>query len=308
MKYTGESYSDLGKKIKALRLDAGMSQAELAKGIITRNMLSRIENGQALPSIQTLCYLSERLGVQPGYLLDDRDDGTVKKSERLLSIIKKEFASGNFDICIQYCRSLEHFHDEKVKILAHSLYYLGIEKLFDNSPIKEAQWLISEALKSEEMLCEKMIVEGKVYRALLDGFAFSPESGKEESLIARLKAFAVAPCDVAIFSSLIAFSDKKAENILEKLVPTLIFENNAYPSILIGINELKAERYSSAYSKFIEAISGSLPSPIRCFVLTLLERTSIALKEFEKAYSYMTMRKELVSKLLKRVEISEKFY
>ncbi len=308
MKYLGESYSDLSKKIKALRLDAAMTQSELAEGIITRNMLSRIENGEALPSVQTLCYLAEKLGVQPGYLLDDRDDGTKLKNERLLSMIKKEFASGNYDICLQYCHSLEYFSDEKAKIRAHSLYLLGIQKMFGNSPIKEAQWLISEALKSEDLLDKNMIVEGKVYRALLDGFVFASESGREESFIARLRSFASAPCDIAIFSSAIAYSEKKTDNNLEKLLPILIFENQAYMALLSGITEFKAERYTNAYSKFIEALSGTLPSPIRCFVLTLLEKTSVSLNEFENAYSYMTMRKELVSKLLKKVEISEKYY
>lgn len=308
MKYVGESYSDLGKKIKALRIDAGMTQAELAKDIVTRNMLSRIENGEALPSIQTLCYLAEKLGVQPGYLLDDRDDGTKIKNERLLSMIKKEFASGNYDICLQYCRSLEHFYEDKARIRAHSLYLLGTEKMLGNSPIKEAQWLISEALKSEELLDKYMIVEGKVYRALLDGFAFSSESGKEESFLVRLKNFAPGPCDIATFSSAISYSEKKSDNTLDRLLSVLIFENQAYMAVLSGITELKAERYTSAYSKFVEAMSGTLPSPIRCFVLTLLEKTSVSLNEFEKAYSYMTMRKELVSKLLKKVEISEKYY
>lgn len=308
MKYTGESYSDLGKKIKALRLDAGMSQAELAKGIITRNMLSRIENGEALPSVQTLCLLAENLGVQPGYLLDDRDDGTKLKNERLLSMIKNEFASGNYDICLQYCRSLEHFNDEKARIRARSLYLLGIDKMFMNAPIKETQWLISEALKHEDLLDKNMIVEGKVYRALLDGFVFASESGREESFITRIRNFASAPCDIVTFSSVIAYSEKKTDNNLEKLLPILLFENQAYMAILSGITELKAERYTTAYSKFVEALSGMLPSPIRCFVLTLLERTSVSLNEFEKAYSYMSMRKELVSKLLKKVEISEKYY
>lgn len=308
MKYAGESYSDLGKKIKAIRLDAGMTQAELAKDIVTRNMLSRIENGEALPSVQTLCRLAEKLGVQPGYLLDDRDDGTKRKNERLLSMIKKEFASGNYDICLQYCRSLEHFGEEKSKIHARSLYLLGIQKMLGNYPVKEAQWLISEALKSEDFLDKSMKVEGKVYRALLDGFAFAYESGREESFIVRLKSFASAPCDIAIFSSAIAYSLKKTDNNLDNLLPLLLFENQAYTAILSGLTELKAGRYTTAYSKFVEALSGKLPSPIRCFVLTLLENTSVSLNEFDKAYSYMTMRKELVSKLLKKVEISEKYY
>jgi transcriptional regulator with XRE-family HTH domain len=56
-----------------------MTQQELAGEYITRNMLSRIENGFALPSIPTLLYLAEKLGVPAGYLLADE----TEEKERL---------------------------------------------------------------------------------------------------------------------------------------------------------------------------------------------------------------------------------
>ena len=53
-----------------------MTQKELSEGIVTRNMLSRIENGEALPSLSTVSALAARLSVPVGYLIDDLDDGT----------------------------------------------------------------------------------------------------------------------------------------------------------------------------------------------------------------------------------------
>ena len=41
----------IGEKIKALRISKRMTQSELAGDQITRNMLSLIENGSALPSL-----------------------------------------------------------------------------------------------------------------------------------------------------------------------------------------------------------------------------------------------------------------
>lgn len=61
----------LGANIKAARLSAGLTQGELAGENVTRNMLSRIENGAALPSIPTLCTIAEHLGIPPGALLGD---------------------------------------------------------------------------------------------------------------------------------------------------------------------------------------------------------------------------------------------
>ena len=44
----------LGEKIRQARLDAHLSQRELCGDVITRNMLSQIENGSARPSMDTL--------------------------------------------------------------------------------------------------------------------------------------------------------------------------------------------------------------------------------------------------------------
>lgn len=60
------SYSALGQKIKNARLEMGLTQKELCGGDITRNMLSRIETGDAYPSLETLCCLASRLGLPPG--------------------------------------------------------------------------------------------------------------------------------------------------------------------------------------------------------------------------------------------------
>ena len=63
---------ELGSRLKQARLDAGMSQRQLCGDVITRNMLSQIENGSAKPSMDTLRYLAERLGKPMGYFLEEQ--------------------------------------------------------------------------------------------------------------------------------------------------------------------------------------------------------------------------------------------
>lgn len=63
---------DLGSKIKAARMAAGLSQRQLCGEQITRNMLSQIENGSAHPSMKTLGYLAEKLGKPISYFLDEQ--------------------------------------------------------------------------------------------------------------------------------------------------------------------------------------------------------------------------------------------
>lgn len=62
---------DLGAKIKAARLEMGLSQRQLCGDTITRNMLSLIENGFARPSMDTLTCLAVRLGKTVSFFLEE---------------------------------------------------------------------------------------------------------------------------------------------------------------------------------------------------------------------------------------------
>lgn len=63
---------ELGQRLRQARLEAGMSQRQLCGEVITRNMLSLIENGSARPSMDTLRYLAARLGKPMGYFLEEQ--------------------------------------------------------------------------------------------------------------------------------------------------------------------------------------------------------------------------------------------
>lgn len=63
---------ELGQRLRQARLEAGMSQRQLCGEVITRNMLSQIENGSAQPSMDTLRYLAEQLGKPMGYFLEEQ--------------------------------------------------------------------------------------------------------------------------------------------------------------------------------------------------------------------------------------------
>ena len=63
---------ELGEKIRQARLEAGLSQRALCGDVITRNMLSQIENGSAKPSMGTLQYLASQLGKPISYFLEEQ--------------------------------------------------------------------------------------------------------------------------------------------------------------------------------------------------------------------------------------------
>ena len=62
---------ELGEKIRQARQELGLSQRQLCGDVITRNMLSQIENGSANPSMATLQYLAAQLGKPVSYFLQE---------------------------------------------------------------------------------------------------------------------------------------------------------------------------------------------------------------------------------------------
>jgi len=72
---------DIGQRLKEARLAAGLSQRQLCGEVITRNMLSQIENGSARPSMDTLQYLAGVLGKPVSYFLEEE---TASENQKLI--------------------------------------------------------------------------------------------------------------------------------------------------------------------------------------------------------------------------------
>ncbi len=72
----------LGQRIKEARLAKKMTQTEVVGSFITRNMLSQIESGNAVPSVKTLTYLAQVLELPPSVLLPDTAEGTEADREQ----------------------------------------------------------------------------------------------------------------------------------------------------------------------------------------------------------------------------------
>ena len=87
--------SEFGKRLKKARIARRMTQSELAGDKVTRNMISRIENGVSVPSIGTLEYLAGRLDVPISVLVPQDGDGET------LTAAKARFSANEFDKVIE---------------------------------------------------------------------------------------------------------------------------------------------------------------------------------------------------------------
>ena len=97
---------NLAEKLKAARLEAGLSQRQLCGDTITRNMLSQIENGSARPSMATLQYLAQRLGKSVSYFLEEQ--AVVSPNLEIILEARKAYAQQEY---AQVLATLEEFKE-----------------------------------------------------------------------------------------------------------------------------------------------------------------------------------------------------
>lgn len=139
--------TDIGEKIKRLRLQRNMTQSDLAGDQITRNMLSRVENGAALPSLPTVWYLAERLGVPAGFLLAEGDDDRIWRKMNRIDSIRRVLRGGDPRICLELCREDgDQVDDEICLIMAQCSLEIAKEE-FHRGCLRSACKALDEAIE-----------------------------------------------------------------------------------------------------------------------------------------------------------------
>ena len=123
----------LGEKLRQARLEAGLSQRALCGGEITRNMLSRIENGAAQPSMRTLQYLADQLGKPMSFFLEEQS--VVSSNQQVMTSARQLYDPAQYD---QAMAALEDYAEpdpvyDREKALLAVLIRLGL-----------AEWAISQ--------------------------------------------------------------------------------------------------------------------------------------------------------------------
>lgn len=117
---------ELGKRIKEARIAKKMTQSELVGTFITRNMLSRIESGNACPSVKTLEYLANRLELPAGSLIEgdggaiDNKENNSGKNHEILLEAKQLYINESYEDAAECASKLTdtEFSDEGCAILA----------------------------------------------------------------------------------------------------------------------------------------------------------------------------------------------
>lgn len=95
-------FMSFGARLRRLREQRGMTQAQLARGIAARSLISMLESGVRLPTPELVASLARPLGVSPDALMaDGSEDETRRNASRLLRSARAALDAGNSQLAAE---------------------------------------------------------------------------------------------------------------------------------------------------------------------------------------------------------------
>ena len=140
----------IGEKIKHLRLSKLMTQADLAGEQITRNMLSSIEHGTALPSLSTAIYIAKRLNVPVGYLLSGDDQDFFYRKMMGMANIRRAFEACDYAGCLSLLSAFGAEQDDELYLIRAECEYGIAKKAFEEGRLRFSAAALDRALRATE--------------------------------------------------------------------------------------------------------------------------------------------------------------
>lgn len=119
----------IGKRIRTLRLARGLTQKELAGDTVSRNMLSMIESGTALPSTPTLLHIAEVLSVPVGFFFAPVGEELIYSRSEALASVYSLLGQNRYNDAAEISRSYADKDTELCRCLAVSELGIAVHLL-----------------------------------------------------------------------------------------------------------------------------------------------------------------------------------
>ena len=271
----------IGQKIRAARRERKLTQAELSRDIITRNMLCAIEAGTANPSLDTLSRLAEKLDLPISYLLSEEDDLFFYKKASAIEKITSALKAGNYKAASERAKSLGGIDDEIAYIIAYSAFKLA-EASVKLGSLDSAKRYIAEFLQYREKTVYNLSFElslCEIYSAIA------------ENIQAPLFEF-----NEAEYTKILKLSEYEYYRylVMDYSYPykTEVFANHLKAKHLI-----KERKYQAAIPLLLEIADNKNPDYDAYLIFGVysdLETCYRQLYDFENAYRYSTKRISLL--------------
>ncbi len=291
----------IGAKIKSVRKHKGMTQAELAGDYITRNMLSRIETDDAIPSIPTLMYLAEKLDVSPGYFLCDADDENnvdyIKLS--IIADIRKAYIEKNYRACINICDDLDYADNEIAYALAKCCIK-GAQEEYFHGRFMSASDFISHALKATAITIfdtSSIVATARLLSKLIDTvnnadiYPFNPDD-----LISDASA------EIFIYFKilyLLYIGDRESADVLFSVHQNIsvIYRMHIESYFLYTLEEYKSA--ADILEELLLTHEPQMSAYMLYKIYTELEICTKNTEDFKRAYEYAVKRNDLIARTKK---------
>ncbi|QUE86494.1 MULTISPECIES: helix-turn-helix domain-containing protein [Exiguobacterium] len=143
----------IGQQIKALRKEKKLTQSQLAEGIITKSMLSMIENGKAEASMRSLREIAKRLDVPVQSLLVDAREADLQKIVEEIESTQGTLQSWKDEDVQQALRP--YLEDEMNSVWQGKAYTLFADTMFNNGEQQKLLELYDRAIAVFERFEEK---------------------------------------------------------------------------------------------------------------------------------------------------------
>ena len=296
---------NLGEKIKKARLEAKMTQAELAGNKITRNMLSQIENGLAQPSLSTITYLANRLGVPAGYLLSEGEEEFVYYKTRVMRNIKKAYADKNFELCREMCySSFEEFDDELELILTDCCEGAAEEKIREGQ-LRLGRDLLDESIRhSRKTVYSTVTQRNRAYLMfnLLQEISPSLDSDEIDTAVSPDLMHPSLFGDVFCKYITVIFGDKytETEELLFNNTDELSDYDKLFTAHIRSRQHMNAGDYKKASSILQSIVDGkTVPQRLLLYICCGdMEQCCKELGDYKGAYEFSINKMEILEHML----------
>ncbi len=273
----------IGEKIRKARRALGMTQATLAGDFVTRNMISRLESGDAMPSLDTLRYLSGQLGLPVSYFLEEDEDFDFYRKAHAIAPIREAFSAGRYDEVIAKTEALGIRDDELCYLLSLSYFYSGKESLRIGG-MKKARRELEAALS----FAEKTVYDTATVKLLAPVYLSVAKNFRAPLLELDRAAYMKAMprlVDAEFFHYLTQDTD-------------FSYDNDTYRRHLDAKQLLRQYRYQEALRQLSLIEQDKTPENYQVYVMygvyTDMETCYKELSDFESAYRYASKRMSLL--------------
>jgi tetratricopeptide (TPR) repeat protein len=120
---SSNSGNRLGERLRQLRVAAGMTQTDLAGERFSKEYVSQIERGKTRPTRETIEWIAQKLGVDPGFLERGVSADERRRVETLLT--RAEALNESY----AYDEAIEEFENCRTAVLATGLPELEVRQL-----------------------------------------------------------------------------------------------------------------------------------------------------------------------------------